>query len=142
MRFRVPPKGANNRFPDFSSFQIRAGNAGRAAPEYAHIRFHVRTNGQLFDVNGLDSATYTNVLKTGKFSGVSGVEDGPLEAAHMVDPSCEGAIAAQASLSISLPAFAALSFVSAPDFLPLVAQIDVHVQIRAKHTVRKKGGGL
>lgn len=125
VRFRVPPATAKNRFPEFSSFQIEASNAGRAAPEYAHIRFHVRPNGQLFDVNSLAMPAYMTVLQTANFSGVPGVEDGPLEAAHMVDNSCEGAVAAQVSLTAPLPAFAALSFVSAPDFLPLVAQIDV-----------------
>jgi len=125
VRFRVPPANANNRFPDFSSFQIQATAAGRAAPEYAHIRFHVRPNGQLFDLNTLDTATYTRILRTGQISGVAGIENGPLEAAHMVDHSCEGAIAVQASFDPPLPAFAALSLVSAPDFLPLVAQIDV-----------------
>jgi len=53
--FQVPPASAHNRF--FTSFNIQATNAGRAAPEYAHIRFHVRPNGQLFDVNSLDTHT-------------------------------------------------------------------------------------
>ena len=123
VRFRVPPESPTNRF--ITSFQIQAGPAGRAAPEYAHIRFHVRPNGQLFDVNTLDSAAYKAVLKTGQFHGVPGVEDGPLEAAHMLDNSCEGAISAQVTLSKPLKAYAAMSFVAAPDFLPLVGQIDV-----------------
>jgi hypothetical protein len=123
VRFRVPPESPNNRF--FTSFQIQAINDVRAAPEYAHIRLHVRPNGQLFDVNSLDTAHYTAVLSTGEFQGVPGVENGPLEAAHMLDNSCEGAISAQASLTKSLKTFAAVSFVAAPDFLPLVGQIDV-----------------
>jgi hypothetical protein len=125
VRFRVPPITGNNRFPDFSSFQIAATAAGRAAPEYAHIRFHVRPNGQILDVNSLDTASYTAVLRTGRFEGVPGVEDGPLQAAHLVDNSCDGAIAVQAVLSRPLQPFAAVSFVAAPDFLPLVGQIDV-----------------
>src|SRR5205823_10074153 len=109
----------------FTSFQIPASNAGRAAPEYAHIRFHVRPNGQLFDVNSLDTAHYNTVLRTGKFAGVPGVEDGPLEAAHMLDNSCEGVISVQVALSKPLKTFSAASFVAAPDFLPLVGQIDI-----------------
>ncbi|MCU1246993.1 MAG: hypothetical protein JWQ49_22 [Edaphobacter sp.] len=123
VRFRVPPKSARNRF--FTSFLIQATNAGRAAPEYAHIRFHVRPNGELFDVNSLDTAHYSAVLSTGQFQDVPGVENGPLEAAHMLDNSCEGTISAQVSLSKQVKTFAAASFVAAPDFLPLVGQIDV-----------------
>ena len=123
VRFRVPPESPSNRF--ITSFQIRATNAGRAAPEYAHIRFHVRPNGQLFDVNTLDTANYNTVLRTGRFQGVPGVEDRPLEAAHLLDNSCEGAISAQVVLSKPLKTYAGVSFVAAPDFLPLVGQIDV-----------------
>jgi hypothetical protein len=123
VRFRVPPETTRNRF--FTSFQIQATNAGRAAPEYAHIRFHVRPNGQLFDVNSLDTAHYNAVLSTGQFRSVPRVENGPLEAAHMLDNSCEGAISAQVTLTKPLKTFAAASFVAAPDFLPLVGQIDM-----------------
>ena len=98
VRFRVPPASGKNRFAE-SSFEIPSTNAGRAAPEYAHIRFHVRPNGQLFDVNSLDSANYSRVLRDGRFNGVPGVEDGPLEAAHLLDNSCDGAISAQVTLS-------------------------------------------
>jgi len=123
VRFQVPPETQGNRF--ITSFQIPATDDGRAAPEYAHIRFHVRPNGQLFDVNSLDTANYTTVLSTGRFQGVPGVEDGPLEAAHLLDNSCEGAISAVVNLSKPLKRFAGVSFVAAPDFLPLVGQIDV-----------------
>jgi len=123
VRFRVPPETARNRF--FTSFQIQAKGDVRAAPEYAHIRFHVRPNGQLFDVNSLDTAHYNAVLSTGQFRDVPGVENGPLEAAHMLDNSCEGAISALVALTKPLKTFAAASFVAAPDFLPLVGQIDV-----------------
>jgi hypothetical protein len=123
VRFQVPPASAQNRF--ITSFNIQATNAGRAGPEYAHIRFHVRPNGQLFDVNSLDTAHYNTVLRTAQFHGVPGVEDGPLVAAHLLDNSCEGALSAQAALSKPLKGFAAVSFVAAPDFLPLVGQIDV-----------------
>jgi hypothetical protein len=123
LRFRVPSATEDNRF--FTSFQILASRAGRAAPEYAHIRFHVRPNGQLFDLNLLDTKTYNTVLKKARFQGVPGVEDGPLEAAHLLDHSCEGAISAQVNLSKSLKKYSGVSFVAAPDFLPLVGQIDV-----------------
>jgi hypothetical protein len=123
VRFRVPSKSPTNRF--ITSFNIQPTNAGRAAPEYAHIRFHVRSNGQLFDLNSLDTADFNKVLRDGRFQGVAGVEDGPLEAAHFVDNSCEGAISVQVDLSTPLKTYAGVSFVSAPDFLPLVGQIDV-----------------
>jgi hypothetical protein len=124
VRFRVPADSGTNRFAA-SSLDIQPTNAGRAAPEYAHIRFHVRSNGQLFDVNSLDSASYFKVLRDGQFNGVPGVEDGPLEAAHLLDNSCDGAISAQVTLSRPLKNYAGVSFVAAPDFLPLVGQIDV-----------------
>jgi hypothetical protein len=124
VRFRVPAETANNRFAA-SSLDIPATNAGRAAPEYAHVRFHVRPNGQLFDVNSLESSNYFQVIKHAQFNGVPGVDDGPLEAAHLLDNTCDGAISAQATLSKPLKNYAGLSFVAAPDFLPLVGQIDV-----------------
>ena len=73
VRFQVPPETQGNRF--ITSFQIPATAVGRAAPEYAHIRFHVRPNGQLFDVNSLDTENYATVLSTGRFQGVPGVEE-------------------------------------------------------------------
>jgi hypothetical protein len=123
VRFRVPPAASGNRF--FTSFQIEFQTASRAASEYAHIRFHVPPNGQLFDVNTLDSVHFNTVLTTAKFQGVPGVENGPLEAAHLIDNSCEGAISAQIAFSKPLKNYAAVSLVAAPDFLPLVGQIDV-----------------
>ena len=125
VRFRVPAAKPGNRFPAFSSFNIQATKAGRAAPEYAHIRLHVRQNGELFDVNSLDSTSYKKVLTTGQFEGVAGVADGPLEAAHLIDNSCDGAITVQVSPRQPVKSFAAVSLVAAPDFLPLVGQIDV-----------------
>src|SRR6266851_191907 len=130
VRFRVPPQnsslggGRGNRF-DESSFQIPAMDAGRAAPEYAHIRLHVRPTGQLFDVNILSTSDFLKVLREARFEGVAGLEDGPLEAAHLVDGSCDGAIAVRVHLSRQLEIFCAVSFVAAPDFLPLVDQIEV-----------------
>jgi len=126
VRFHVPPIIPDkNRFQKYSSFLIESTDAGMAAPEYASIRLHVRPNGQLFDVNTLDTANYEKVLRTGQFEGVPGVKDGLLEAAHLLDNTCEGAISVQIALSHPLKSFAAVSFVAAPDFLPLVGQIDV-----------------
>ena len=129
VRFRVPPEdselgGRGNRFAD-SSFQIPASGNLRAAPEYAHIRLHVRPSGQLFDLNVLSPADFFKVLKTARFQNVAGVENGPLEAAHLVDNTCDGAISVHIALSRPLKAFAAVSFVVAPDFLPLVDQMEV-----------------
>jgi hypothetical protein len=130
VRFRVPPfdarldRGRGNRFDD-SSFQIPATNAGRAAPEYAHIRLHVRPNGALFNVNTLSTSGFSKVLRSAEFRGIPSVEDGPLEAAHVVDYTCEGAIAAQVNLTKALKTYAAISFVAAPHFLPLVDQMEV-----------------
>jgi hypothetical protein len=131
-RFQVPAATGNNRFPEFSSFNIQATNAGRAAPEYVHIRLHVRPNGQLFDLNTLASADYQKVLTTGMFQGVPGVEDGPLTAAHFADHSCDGAVVAQVTPAMPGKSFAAVSLVAAPDFLPLVGQIDVQRWAEAK----------
>lgn len=124
VRFRVPPRAHNNRFVK-SSFQIPATQAGRAAPEYAHIRLHVRPNGQLFDLNSLSSADFFKVLKDARIQGIPQVEDGPLEAAHVLDSSCDGVISALVTLSKPLKRFSAVSFVAAPDFLPLVDQMEV-----------------
>src|SRR5216683_2829045 len=75
--------------------------------------------------NSLSTSDFLKVLREARFEGVAGLEDGPLEAAHLVDGSCDGAIAVRVHLSRQLEIFCAVSFVAAPDFLPLVDQIEV-----------------
>ena len=131
VRYRVPKEnddllGRGNRF-ETSSFQIPVpeDRDTRAAPEYANMRQHVRPTGELFDLNALPLADFHKVLRDATLHGIAGVENGPLEAAHFVDATCDGAIAVDVTLSRTLSRYAALSLVAAPDFLPLVDQLEV-----------------
>jgi len=125
VRFKVPPDDGKNRFLP-STLLIRSTvNEIRAASEYVHIRLHVQNDGQLFDVNTMDDADFVDVLKSAKFSNNGGVVDGPLTAAHLLDNSCEGVVGVNAILSQQLIKYPAVSFVAAPDFLPLVSQLSV-----------------
>jgi hypothetical protein len=115
VRFVVPrAKGDTNRY--YTSLLIPSDQQGRPAPEYVNIRTRVR-EGKIDDVNELPEKAFRKLLRTGDY-----------EAAHYMDDSCEGAVAADVALEArpaGLPSYSAYSLVSAPDFLPRVDQIDI-----------------
>jgi len=121
-RFVVPRKEGDNRYAG-TSFQFLDSEFAerRTGPEYVNIRHRV-TNAT--DPKGFEDL---NNLPWKKFSKT--VEEGGYEAAHFLDDSCEGCVAATVSgfelgsaESTNFPSF---SMVCAPDFFPLVDQADV-----------------
>jgi hypothetical protein len=116
-RFVVPKARSNNRYE--TSLMIRPGNRGRAAPEYVNIRHEVTTDARgeqkICDLAKLDDAAFEKRLN-----------DGGYEAVHFIDDTCEGALRADVQgLSLPIGDRAAYSLITAPDFLPLVDQVDI-----------------
>lgn len=119
IRFQVPPSTATNRF--FTSFQIPAAGNGRRAPEYVHIRRELRPGQPPFDINTLPDPAFATKVDAGNYS-----------AAHFVDDSAEGVLAVDCDLPNTYARFAAYSMVSAPDFLPLVDQLEIERWIETR----------
>lgn len=118
VRFTVPPaRSENDRFS--TSLQIELGKVGRQAPEYVNIRHQVTTSS-----GGKQSITDLNALSEAKFAKL--IKAGGYEAAHFVDDSCDGYVAAEVKgLSKELFDKPAYSLVTAPDFFPLADQIEI-----------------
>jgi hypothetical protein len=122
-RFVVPKRYGENRYAG-TSFQFLDDNFSerRTAPEYINIRHEAvdpRDLRQIADLNELPS------WKEFKAK----VDEGGYEAAHFLDDTCEGCVAAEVSGirkgEPNATNFAAFSMVSAPDFFPLVDQADI-----------------
>jgi hypothetical protein len=123
VRFRVPPRTKANRFS--SSLQLPTRDDARNAPEYVSIRHRAIRRGKggdvtVDDIQLLPEKEFKDVLKAGKY-----------EAAHFIDATCDGAVAAVVG---GLPGrrqnFPAYSLVTAPDFFPLADQLEVSNWVR------------
>jgi hypothetical protein len=127
LRFTVPPaRSDDDRFS--TSLQIEfEEKVGRQAPEYVNIRHQVTTSS-----GGKQSITDLNVLSEAKFTKL--IKEGGYEAAHFVDDTCDGYVAAKVTgLSKKLPDKPAYSLVTAPDFFPLADQIEITHWAKQSH---------
>jgi hypothetical protein len=119
VRFTVPPeRGRDDRFSTSLQIEFKE-KEGRQAPEYVNIRHQVTTSAggkqSITDLNALSDAKFTKLLRIGGY-----------EAAHFVDDTCDGYVAATVTgLSKKLPDKPAYSLVTAPDFFPLADQIEI-----------------
>jgi len=122
VRFKVPKATSDNRF--WSSLMLPAGNAGRAAPEYAHMRIELSQNAagkwQQRDLN-----TIPEPPPAGQKSFEKKLSDGGYEAAHLIDQTCDGAVTLQPIAVLPLEILPAFSLVTAVDYFPQVDQADV-----------------
>jgi hypothetical protein len=122
VRFRVPAENESNRF--WTSHDIPPSGPGRAAPEYVNIRHQITTaaNGSqdLLDLNTLAENDFRRLLRNGGY-----------EAAHFIDDTCDGCVAAivgglPAALGGAARVRRAYSLVTAPDFFPLMDQLTIY----------------
>ncbi len=122
VRFVVPPSSTHRRFE--SSLTIESGGRARTAPEYLNIRHRVTKKGGnqvVEDLQNLPSAEFRRLVLT----------KGGYEAAHFIDDSCDGSVAATVGglpmIVADLPAY---SLVTAPDFFPLSDQLEITTWVR------------
>ena len=114
--FRVPqekPNGSRTIRIFWSSLELRSDSSDRPVPEYVHIRHVVNEDGEIESLND-DPEMLKKIAK------------GNYEAVHYVDFSGAGFVHAEVSgLSQDLGVKAGFSIVAAPDFYPMVSQLDV-----------------
>jgi hypothetical protein len=126
VRFEVPPlrpiSDRQNRF--WSSLELPAIGDSRAAPEYANIRQEVvESQGviKVVDLNLASEAEFDRKLQNGGYI-----------AAHLVDTTCDGAVAVEPIAGIDLPSHCAYSLVTAIDYFPQVDQMEIEEWIEAR----------
>jgi hypothetical protein len=98
------PLSSSLRIPDIGDF--------RRAPEYVHARHRLNPNGSISNLN--DPAVEPNVEQA--------VANGGYFAVHYIDHTGDGWITVTLNLDLGLPALAAYSLVTAPDFYFSAAQ--------------------
>ena len=112
--FRVRANNGDNRFTQ-SSYQIPEDDDAIRAPEYVHIRTRVGDNGLITqNLNNLPDNEFFKTLDGGNYT-----------AAHYVESTGEGAISVDLAALAKVKRLPAYSLLSAPDFLPLVDQLEV-----------------
>lgn len=122
VRFRVPKATNANRF--WTSLDLGATGAGRAAPEYANIRQEVvQTASGAFRLRDLNQVPNQGTLPKDRFD--AKLNAGGYEAAHFIDGTCDGAISVVVPSAIGLPVLPAFSLVTAVDYFPMVDQVEI-----------------
>lgn len=125
VRFTVPTEknveGRSTRF--WTSLELPAAENGRAAPEYVNIRQEV-----VHPTGGIASLRNLNLLVEQQPSTQETFDTkvlaGGYAAAHFIDSTCDGSLAASIQ-GVSLPSICAYSLVTAVDYFPEVEQVDI-----------------
>jgi hypothetical protein len=129
VRFTVPAEDASNRFWTSHDIPPPPPGDGRAAPEYVNIRHRVTTaadgSQQVLDLNTRPESEFRGLLSSGGY-----------EAAHFIDGTCDGCVAAAvgglpANLGGAAQVRPAYSLVTAPDFFPLMDQLTIYEWARS-----------
>lgn len=133
-RFTVPNISSSSRFGETSLFIPPPGNF-RVAPEYVNIRHEFLGNNQEpRDLAGLSDPAF-----------MTKIENGGYEAVHFTDNSCDGAVLARVrgidNLIPSARQLPAFSLVTAPDFFPLVDQVEINRWVRPLGATHFRQGG-
>jgi hypothetical protein len=126
VRFIVPAESEEPENRYLTSLQIEPEGEGvvRNAPEYVNIRYQVHRGDaarpRIENLNRLSRSAFTARLERGGY-----------EAAHFVDDTCEGVVAASVrGLPRVLEERPAYSLVTAPDFFPLADQVEIARWVR------------